>query len=115
MLATLISFLAGGVALAAIVLLAPGISFDWSRLKQLPPWLFVAGGMLGATYLGLNVFLVPRIGAGAMLALVVAGQMAAALLIDQFGLFGVVPHALSPARVVGATAVVIGAFVVRFL
>ncbi len=111
---TLISFAAGLSALVVIVVVTRQVP-SIESLRALPIWLLVAGGMLGATYLSLNVFLVPRIGAGAMMALAIAGQMIAAMSIDRAGLFGVVVRELSAARVAGAILVVIGAIMVRFL
>jgi transporter family-2 protein len=57
-------------------------------LAKQPLYLLLAGGALGAAYLSANVFLAPRIGAGALLCFVVAGQLVGALAIDRFGLFG---------------------------
>ena len=111
---TLISFVAGLTALVVIVIVTRQVP-TLESLRALPPWLLVSGGFLGATYLSLNVFLVPRIGAGAMMALAIAGQMVAALVIDRSGLFGVTVRELSASRILGAILVAIGAFMVRFL
>lgn len=111
---SLISFCAGLIALAIIVALTTRTIPDWAVLKAQPPWLFFAGGLLGATYLTMNVLLVPRIGSGPMMALAIAGQMTAALVIDRFGLFGVAVRELSAARIGGAILVLIGAVMVRF-
>ena len=113
--ATLVSFLAG---LGPLIVLSLATTRQWPTLdvlKQQPPWLFVAGGCLGATYLCLSVFLVPRIGAGAMMALAVAGQMLAALTLDTTGLFGLAARDLSWGRITGAVFVAIGAAMVRLL
>ena len=113
--ATLVSFFAG---LVPLLILSAATTRQWPNvevLKQQPSWLFVAGGCLGATYLCLNVFLVPRIGTGAMMALAVAGQMLSALTLDATGMFGLAARELSPGRVIGAILVVFGAAMVRLL
>ena len=65
------------------------------------------GGAIGATYVSANVFLAPRIGAGALLCLVVAGQLFGALVIDRFGLFGLAMRELSFGRVASAVTIVL--------
>lgn len=113
--ATTISFMAGLAALLVIVAVTTRGALDWDRIGTLPAWLLVSGGFLGATYLSLNVFLVPRIGAGATMGLAIAGQMLAALIIDSQGLFGLALREISTGRSAGAALVVIGAIMVRFL
>ena len=112
-LATLISFAAGLVALILLFLVTARTYPSFETLRQQPPWLFVAGGLLGATYLSLNVFLVPRIGTGAMMALAVAGQVLAAVSLDTLGLFGMTVRELSTGRLIGAILVAFGAALVR--
>ena len=110
--ATIVSFVVGLSALTAVYLATPRDPLDAAMLRTIPPILFV-GGLLGATFLGLSVFLVPRIGSGTLLCLVVAGQILAALTIDANGLFGLATRELSPVRIVGALLVVCGAVLVR--
>lgn len=114
-LATTISFMAGLAALLIIVALTTRVYPDGPTLKAMPPWLFIVGGLLGAIYLSLNVFLVPRIGTGAMMALAVAGQMLAALTLDSGGLFGLTVREITTGRLIGAILVVSGAAMVRFM
>ena len=44
----------------------------------------------------------PRLGAAALLALVVLGQLATSLLVDHFGWLGFPQHPLTPLRLLGA-------------
>jgi bacterial/archaeal transporter family-2 protein len=111
--ATMISF-AVGLAVIAVINLAvfrqiPTIS----DLSRQPLALLLAGGALGAVYVGASVFLAPRIGAGALLCLIVAGQLLGALVIDRFGLFGLGLRELSFGRLAGVVLVFAGALLVR--
>ena len=110
--ATIVSFLVGLTCLLALYAVTQRAAFDPGVLRTIPPHLFV-GGALGATFLGLSVFLVPRIGSGTLLCLLVSGQILAAMLIDYFGLFGLAARELSVARIAGAALVAIGAVLVR--
>ena len=114
-LSTLISFVAGLTALTIIVVATTHHYPDWQTVRRMPPWIFVLGGLLGATYLCLNVYLVPRIGSGAMMALAIAGQMLSALVLESNGALGLAVRDLTAGRLIGAALVVSGAAMVRLL
>ncbi|HEU4583474.1 MAG TPA: DMT family transporter [Polyangiaceae bacterium] len=71
------------------------------------------GGLFGALYLVLAITLLPRLGAAALVACVVAGQMLFALAVDQFGWLGVPQHPASPSRVLGGLLLLVGVALVR--
>jgi transporter family-2 protein len=78
------------------------------------PWWAWTGGVIGAIYIVATIVLIPRVGVGVVIALAVAGQRVGALLIDQFGLFGLPVRQISPLRAVGVALLVSGAVLVRF-
>ena len=109
------SFLAGAVLLVAITAvgaLASGVSLNW---RAPPAWTFIAGGFLGTVYVTAAVFLVPRLGAAAVMALAVAGQLLAGLLLDRIGFMGMAVRELSLGRVAGAVLLVLAVVMIRFL
>ncbi|PWK69715.1 transporter family-2 protein [Aminobacter sp. AP02] len=111
--AAAISFLAGAVVLGIVTLVttrAQGVSIDW---RAPAPWLFVAGGALGAVYVTSSVLLTPRIGAAALMAFLVAGQLLAGMLVDRAGYLGVAVREISMGRVVGAMLLLAGAMMIR--
>jgi transporter family-2 protein len=111
--AAAISFLAGAIVLAVVTLLATrmqGVAIDW---KAPAPWLFVAGGVLGAVYVTSTVLLTPRIGAAALMAFLVAGQLLAGMLVDKAGILGVAMREISMGRIVGAVLLLAGALMIR--
>ena len=63
-----------------------------------------------AFYVFTITFLAPRLGVGTAIALIVAGQVVAALTIDHFGLLRSLTFPLTPARLVGAALMVVGVF-----
>ena len=110
-LAALISFVVGTVALAALLFAGSGPrTLDGAR--ALPWWAWV-GGLYGAFFVAMAAFVVPRIGVGALLAAAVAGQLAGALLLDHYGLLGLEPRPATLACVFGLVLVFAGAFLVR--
>jgi transporter family-2 protein len=111
--AAAVSFAAGLLALvvACLVLVGPtGLASGW---RETPAWLFVTGGLLGATYITAAAFLTPRLGAATFLVFVMAGQLAAALAIDQFGLFGLPVREITAGRALGTVLVISGAVMMR--
>lgn len=96
--AALVSFVIGaGLLLIAVLLLGKG---DLRAVARVPAWQ-LAGGALGAAYITAIILVVPRIGVASLMATALAGQLAAALVIDQMGWFGVEPHPLDARRVAG--------------
>ncbi len=54
-----------------------------------------AGGVLGTIYVIGNILLVPKLGTAVLFAFAIAGQLLAALVIDQYGLLGLAVRELS--------------------
>lgn len=107
------SFLSGAVALGLVTLLvtrSQGISLDW---KAPAPWLFVAGGVLGGAYVTITTILIPRLGAAAVMAFLVAGQLLAGMLLDRIGFLGMAVREITLGRMAGAFLLVAGALLVR--
>ncbi len=112
LLAALVSFLVGTIALLgfALVMRVPlPTSGETSRI----PWWQWTGGLLGAGYIAAAVVLAPRLGAAALVASVVAGQMLASLVLDYFGLVGFSQQPLTPQRALGAALVVGGVLLIQ--
>jgi bacterial/archaeal transporter family-2 protein len=107
------SFLSGAVVLGIVTLVvarSQGIALDW---KAPAPWLFVAGGVLGGAYVTIATILIPRLGAAAVMAFLVAGQLIAGLLLDRIGFLGMAVREISLGRVAGAILLMAGALLVR--
>ena len=113
--AAAMSFVVGTTALLVLALLFARNGTNVAAFKSLPLYMLVGGGLLGAVYVTVNLMLTPRIGVASIMALGIAGQLFAALLIDRFGLFALAERGLSAGRVGGALLVFVGALMVRSL
>ena len=109
--AAFISFLIGTIALGAAVAGTSGRLFDPS-LKQVP-WYAWIGGFYGAFFVAVAAFGAPRVGVGVLLTAAIAGQLAAALVLDHFGLLGLARHPVTLTRAAGFVLVLVGAVLVR--
>ena len=97
------------IATAAAVLVsgAPVPALDDLRGA---PWWSLTGGLIVAFYVFSITFLAPRIGVGNAVALIVTGQVAAALTVDHLGLMQSLVVPLTPARVAGGVLMVVGVY-----
>lgn len=109
--AAFISFVVGTLALGLAVAWSSAKLFN-PALKQVPAYAWV-GGLYGAFFVAVAAFGAPRVGMGVLLTAAIAGQLAAALLLDHFGLLGLDRHPVNLARAAGLTLVLVGAILVR--
>lgn len=110
-LTALVSFAVGTAALAV-----------WCVVGQVPlptgaslargAWWHWLGGLLGALYISATVVLAPRLGATALVALIVAGQLFASVLLDHFGLVGYARRPADLGRIVGVVLLMAGVLLV---
>ena len=77
------------------------------------PWWSWSGGLFGAIFIALGIFLLPQLGAATFFALLIAGQMIGSMTFDHFGLLGVPVHPISTVRVAGAALLVGGVVLIR--
>jgi bacterial/archaeal transporter family-2 protein len=101
MVAALISFLVGSLSLLLLILVTGA---PWPVRAQLGtvPWWAWLGGVMGAFYVASSIIVGPRLGAAALLALVVLGQLVTSLALDHFGWLGFAQHPLTVSRMLGA-------------
>jgi len=109
LLTAMISSLTTSASLAlAILVMRP----PWPPMKLMPIWQY-SGGLLGATVLAGIIVAGPRLGAAALMALLLAGQLSAAVIFDHFGVVGFSIKAVTLPRVLGIALIGAGAFLVR--
>lgn len=78
------------------------------------PWWAWSGGFFGAVYIAVSILLVPRLGATAFVALLIAGQMLSSLVFDHFGWFGLPQQPADPTRLLGAALLIAGTVLIRY-
>ena len=77
------------------------------------PWWAWSGGLFGGSYIALAIVLLPRLGAATFIGLLVAGQMAASLLVDQIGFLGLAQRSADAPKLVGMALIVLGVVLIR--
>jgi len=109
MAAALVNFAVGTIFLFVAVALGRGSLSGLAQAVAAPWWAWGAG-ILGGIYITASAAFGPSLGGATFLALVVAGQMIAALALDHYGLVGFPVRPLDAARAAGALLVVAGMF-----
>lgn len=104
-----ISFAVGTIALFMMVLLAGRGSL---RGIAGASWWELTGGLLGAFFVTMTIFVVPRIGTAATMAAIIAAQLATGVLMDHFGLFGGRQIPLDSSRMIGVALLMAGGWLV---
>lgn len=73
-----------------------------------------AGGAFGVGFISLALVLLPKLGASGFMALALAGQVVASLVLDHFGWFGLVQRQVSLPRVLGVVMLMAGVVLIQF-
>ena len=110
--AVLVSFVVGALTLLVAVLVFYRGLPAADRPAEAPWWVW-AGGLLGAFYVLGSVVTAPKLGAATVVALILAGQAAASLTVDHFGLVGFEDSPITPGRLLGLGLVAVGVVLVR--
>jgi transporter family-2 protein len=108
--AATVSFAVGTLLLAAIVVVtgkAGGIG-EVSHVQ----WYYLLGGLLGAAYVFSALVLVSQIGAGAVAAATVTGQLTTSVVLDQIGFLGLDRQPITPTRVAGVLLLLAGTYLI---
>ncbi|HSI97119.1 MAG TPA: DMT family transporter [Gaiellaceae bacterium] len=99
-----------GALLAAVVLLVSRRSLSgYADAVSVPKWLWL-GAVFGIFIVGAITLAGAKIGATATVALLIAGQLGTAVVVDRFGWFGIEKVAVSWPRVAGVALLAVGAF-----
>ena len=112
-----LSLIGGRVLVGYLIdrLWAPGVAAVALALPALArvPWYGWTGGLLGVGYVLTITWSLKRVGAANLFALVVAGQLVTALLLDQAGWLGLERSTWSLSKLVGVALLVGGAYLIN--
>ncbi|MCE4222472.1 DMT family transporter [Methylobacterium sp. C25] len=102
-----------GLACMAILALALRDPLPSAAVASRIPWWGWFGGLFGAIFIALAVFLVPQIGAATFIALLIAGQMIASVGFDHFGVLGLEQRSVDLPRLLGVALLMSGVVLIR--
>jgi transporter family-2 protein len=103
------TYAGGGLLVTLMMIVSRGGHLNaW----QNAPWYAFTAGVLGLVIVGAIGYTVPRLGMAKAFTVIVASQLLAALLFDQFGLLGGAVRTLSFSRFIGLIFTIIGVWLV---
>jgi transporter family-2 protein len=108
--ATLVNFVGGTIALILILSIMRTPIPTAEQVGRMPFYAWFAG-MAGVMFVTQAAVTVPRLGAAAVIALAIAGQLFGSMLFDHFGILQQ-PHPVSWEKVVGAFLLLAGVWLI---
>jgi transporter family-2 protein len=109
--AATVSFTIGTLALILVASLSSGGLSGIGSVGRAPWWALI-GGLLGAFYVTVALVTVRTLGLSSLTAIVVAGQLAIAVVVDRFGLLGIAKQQIGASRIAGLVLLVVGVVLV---
>jgi transporter family-2 protein len=109
--AATVSFAIGTVVLIVLALVFGGGFGRVGEARHLQ-WYYLTGGLLGAAYVTCVLVTVRTLGAGGVVAATIAGQLTAAVVVDQLGVLGLEKAAITGPRLAGIALLAAGTFLV---
>jgi bacterial/archaeal transporter family-2 protein len=106
-----VSFAIGTVVLVVLALIFGGGFGKTGEARHLS-WVYLTGGVLGAAYVTSVLVTVRTLGAGGVVAATIAGQLTAAVIVDQLGILGVEKQVITAPRIAGVLLLAAGTFLV---
>jgi transporter family-2 protein len=111
--AALVSFVIGTVALWVIVIVREHQINLKPAFNQNYPWWIWIGGIIGALFVLENAFLVPLIGTGLAVVIVLFGMITGSLLVDHFGWLGANRILVEPIQLIGILVMLVGVVLIK--
>lgn len=107
--ASFISFAIGTAILFVVGFLMNGkfMTLETAGLK----WWMFTGGLLGAVFVTVALYIVPYLGVAVMIALFISGQLIMAALLDNFGILSETANPINLQKIIGLTLLGVGAFI----
>ncbi|MFW2094792.1 DMT family transporter [Acinetobacter sp. ULE_I057] len=105
--AALLSFLVGTLLLAILVIVQAEQRPTLSSLAVIP-WYLWLGGCLGVYAISMSIYTAPKLGFLTLSGLIIFGQIAMSMIVDQFGLLGTDKTPVNWQRLLGGVVIFIG-------
>lgn len=111
--AALVSFVIGTITLWVIVIVREHQINLKPAFNQNYPWWIWIGGIIGALFVLGNAFLVPLIGTGLAVVIVLFGMITGSLLVDHFGWLGANRILVEPIQLIGILVMLVGVILIK--
>ncbi len=107
-----VSYLLGVVFMVCLAIVLRDPIPSGSTMGRVPGWAW-SGGIFGAIFIAISIITIPKVGGAAYIALLVTGQLVAALAFDHFGWLGIPQRPIDLPRLLGVALLVGGVVLIR--
>jgi transporter family-2 protein len=107
-----LAFVVATTALSVVLLVTRTSLPSVTELRLLPAWIWI-GGLFGVYQVLVSMNAVPHLGVTLFIALVILGNLAAGLLYDHFGMFGLNIKPINFQSSIGVSLIVLGVWLVH--
>jgi transporter family-2 protein len=106
------SYLLGLLCMVALAVMLREPIPSATVIARIPLWAW-SGGAFGAIFIGVAILVAHQLGAAALIALLVTGQMIASVAFDHFGWLGLPQRSIDVPRLIGVCLLVAGVVLIR--
>jgi transporter family-2 protein len=110
--ATFVSFFGAIIVLLLLLLALNPPLPSVSQLKSTPA-VYYTGGIYGVVFVTTILMLAPRIGIANTLVATIVGQLIVSVIMDHFGVFGLVRHPINGYRLMGCMGLMISLYLIQ--
>lgn len=110
--AAFFSFFVGTVCILLIVMITRP-KLQLIKINHGNPWWMWLGGIIGGLYILGNVYLVPIVGTGLSVVIILLGLMIGSLMIDQFGILESKRNPITVAQILSLLVMISGVVIIR--
>jgi bacterial/archaeal transporter family-2 protein len=111
--ASLVVFIVGAIGMLVVIVFQKQGIPSTAQMQSAPWYAWLGGGLLGAAYIYLLIYLAPKLGIANVTGFVVAGQLLTAMVFDHFGLMGFAVHHINWQRLLGVALLIGGLFLIK--
>lgn len=114
LLGALVAFFGSAVFALLFVTLGVRTIPTWHQIREVPYYLWFAGGLFSLLGISLYYYTIPRLGVSTMISLGLSGQLAFAVIAGHFGWFGLPQEPINLQRLLGVLAMVTGIVLINW-
>jgi bacterial/archaeal transporter family-2 protein len=111
--ASLVVFIVAALTMVAVIIFQRQHIPAAVQMQAAPWYAWAGGGVLGAAYIYLLIYLAPRLGIANVTGFVVAGQLITAMVFDHFGFMGFAVHRINWQRLTGLVLMLGGLYLIK--
>ena len=111
--ASLVVFIVAAIEMITAIVLHRQTIPTTTQMATVPWYAWIGGGVMGAAYIFLLIYLAPKLGIANVTGFVVAGQLITAILFDQFGFMGFAVHHINWQRLMGVVLLLAGLYFIQ--